>query len=444
VLIALASVASPVEVPLFAGAGDFPRGWIGLREYVVTAPGRAATRVWIDPTEGGMRTYALPKEAQLVVRTRIEATQAARYEVQIARGARSDVWAVEPVPPEGTVHFRGLPAGSWTARLALVDAPLDRGFAVARAELEAGETQTVDVDPAPANEVVETTDVRGTLRLPEDVDPRSIRIAFAPGRLILDAWDRRVEPEGIPRPPDVDGDLLFADPRDPRLFHWYACRAPAGEWQVSIRALHWSKPVVFDDDEPVELVVESIADPFAPPIETVVRFVDGPSGRELGKADVDVSVAGAGWSIRCAVGETRWRVVTSSPRFRLAVARVGAERVKSEFHVDGTSGDVMLTLWPRQPIELRVYDGDARVGSPEIVGELVPSAVPIGHAGRAICVSGTTMRDNTTYYCVEGPGRYRVALRGDARYAPTEEVEVVVESGAPPPVAVFRLVRKAR
>ncbi len=437
--VALASAASPIEVPLFAGADGSPRGWIGMREYLVSSPGRASRRVWIDPSEGGTRTFELAREACLDVRTPLIAAEVASYEVRIQRPDAFHAWSIETIPPDGIVQLCGLPAGRWHVRLAVAGSSFDEGLERVEVTLAAGVTSAVEIGTRSTDLESVSTLLHGTLRLPPGMDRASIRIAFAPDGALARSNGRGTSDLGIP--PDLTADLLVPDPHDARLFHWHAGRVRAGSWWISLATQRWSQLVRASEDYPVAIVVEPDPAGARPIVEVVARFVDGPSRRELGLADIDVRTEARDWSVRCAVGETAWTVRARESRFTLFVQLEADPSSERSFAVNAEHGEHTFVLWPTQRIVMQVYDGDTRVGAPEVLADLRPTAQPVGHGGRAVCPGGSMFRENTSYFLVEGPGRYRIALRGDARYAPTEPVEVDVKLGEAPPVAVFRLTR---
>lgn len=433
------SLVSPGQVPLFGDGGqDAPRGWIGMRDYLVYAPGRGAIHVWIDPSEGGSRTFELAAEARLTVKASTRIHSPSAYSVSLRLRGDQDLDLNVPIALDGLAPAHGLRAGTWTVRLVEVGADRPEEFEPVTIDLRPGDWKQVEVglisarNSRAARSIERPTPLRGTLRLPRGVDARALTLSFAPLN------------QAIQKPEDVPGELLVPDPRRERVFHWFAAVVEPGRWSASIASLNWTQPFDLTRDAIIALDADEVSADEDQPAEVLAKFIDGATGRALGPSEIEVAIDAKPWSLASAQDETQWRLTAPIFPIRLRVHRIGESGPDHEFSVESAAGEHAFTLRPRLPIEVRAYDGDARIGAPEILSELCPVVEAVEHAGTAILPAATTARANEYTDLVTQPGRYRISLSSNLRYAPHAPVEIEVKLGEPMPVAVFRLHRADR
>jgi hypothetical protein len=134
-------------------------------------------------------------------------------------------------------------------------------------------------------------------------------------------------------------------------------------------------------------------------------------------------------------------LITSPGKWQIELERPGLPICVRTLVVGAQAPEATLTWWPPLSVEVRAYDGDARIGAPELKLEWIPTATAVGHEGRISELVATTGRVNRLDLLVTEPGRYRITLSPDARYAPHPPLEVEVKAGEPAPIAVLHLER---
>jgi len=464
---------SPFELPLFRESRPSPRGWIGMVEYAVEVPGHETVRIWVDPSEGGTRTWELKPEARLEVRVAGDHPDRADFVLATHLAHSRAQSPTYVIPPDGVVRVGALSAGTWqvwTAREGHVGP--DRGEVV-EVVLAAGAAKSIGVrlpildaeaaarSPHRGAIAPELVDMSGTLQIPAGLDRSSFRLVFSAG----------AGRTAGSVPAELRGSDLAPDPRDDRRLHWFAGRASPGAWIVRIPEIEWWQEFELVRDRRVELfanrptpkqsvervsersksndgiaedaVVAREVEPFS------IRVVDGVTGAALGPTDVQVRAPdgppGTDWKIATWIpDESTWFVRRSIHPPRVEVRKVGDPVHSRTIEILPGLDTTDIVFWPTQFGQLKAYDGDARIAAPEIEDELRPTIEPLGHTGESFWIGYPKWGDNTVRVPLSGPGRYRVTLGENTRYAPHPPIEFEVKIGVPTPDVVFRLTRSTR
>ncbi len=448
---------SAFEIPLFTGEEGIPyRGWIGLREYAVIPDGYARRRISLDPSSGGTRTFEFEKAAELRIWVPSDGTSDPEL-VRVQPEWSNEYWpcsrgsivaGVDGSPSRQFIDVPNLPSGTWKVWTAPSGTSDAEAAAPERVTLRAGEVAEVHLKrPAAPIERENLLELHGSLRLPEGLDPASIVLRFRPKRWEQASNFRPTGRKPMVAPADISGAQLVRDAKDARILHWFAGDANAGTWVASIEALSWSQEFEHDSDAAIAFSLQlpaATTPPEAAPQKSDpirVRIVDGVNGRPLGPAQLDVRPLDRAGSAIWKSDDSTWSLPTSTESAHVEIGVPRGPTVRYEIARPMAGEVAMMTFWRDFSIEVRAYDGDARIGAPEIYGQLSPVVEALAHDGRAFFPSATAILFNTFTTRVTQPGRYRIALPPNARYAPHAPVEVEVKAGEPMPVAVLRLQR---
>lgn len=291
------TLASPFEVPLFAGRDDdVVRGWIGLRGYEISPTGYARRRVSIDPSEGGTRTFEFEKAATLRVRLWVEREDSRTHGLTVSDLNSIEYWQSpsfdgppvrDPGEPNRWFHTLTIddqPPGDY---LVMPDAFVSGDgdpYGAVRVRVQAGDVVDVDFRPAEVPAIPRKFELQGTLRLIEGIDPARITLRFRPS-------NSQSGPSDPSRAPlDLRGDQFVMDRRDPEIAYWFAGSVPPGRWIASVPEVGWSQEFEHDSDAAVALELTQTP----PSARQSVRFrvVEGRTGRALTHADIGVHVDG--------------------------------------------------------------------------------------------------------------------------------------------------------
>jgi hypothetical protein len=282
------------------------------------------------------------------------------------------------------------------------------------------------------------------LHIPESIDPADIILRLRPKR-----WEQAIHygRPSTPAPAEVSGAQFVPDVLDRRTLHWFAGDAKVGTWVAAIDSMEWSQEFEHDSAAPIALTLDlrdALARPEAGLRALRLRINDGVSHQPLGPQDLDLrpldGVGSAPWD---SAGSS-WTLRTRTDAAHVELAERGREAMQFEFAVPDRNEAVTLTFWRGLHVEVRAFDGDARIGAPEVLDSLSPVVVAIDHDGRVSVASAKPFRSNACKASVSQPGRYRVSLPPNARYVPHPAIEVEVKAGESTPIAVFHQQRAAK
>ncbi len=444
--LALPTTASPFEVPLFDAESGRRYGWIGLRAYRIASPGYATQQVWIDPTEGGARTFELAEEARLRIAFTGSKPMHAGTSVALTPSGSYGAPPFWRDVTDGTVEFDALAAGSWN--IGIIDAGGYQPSRFSRVELAAGQVLALELDPEVMDPNTQATQhaLRGTLEFlggtPAILPPlnfESRRTADGP----FHAW-------GQVLPDDFAQDAQRAN-----VWNWYFGEVAPAWWRFSIPEWSWAQEFESTSDDPIELVApnpgsgsgdEPTTTRDAAHARVTMRFdlVDEDTGEVVPPELAKPSRTSRAGKRECERAGEHWTVVAREGPMRILIHSSAYAEPAGLVLAARTDAVLRVPIRLKRRFTIHAYDGDARIGAPEIKDLLKPSIESVDASGEFIWSIATTSGENEFFCNVVGSGRFRITLPPSDRYAPRPPVEVVVKPDGSVPVAEFHLTRAER
>lgn len=446
--LALPTTASPFEVPLFDDENGRGYGWIGMRAYRIESPGYATRSIWVDPTEGGTRTFEMAEEARVRITFTGEPPIPDGATAHLTLHGPSRLLSLTPRRPitNSRVEFDALAAGTWN--LGISDPGESQQSRPARIELAAGQVLALELDsnstlPNPRHVMHE---LRGTLEF-EGGTP-----TLLPS---MDLQFRRSADAPFHASEQILPNDFVQDSQRANVWHWVVGKRPDASWRAAVPEWAWAQEFELSGDAAIELVVPTLAsgrteessatgNVLHAPMPVRFDLVDQDTGEIVPPEIAQASRWIRGVSRPCERAGEHWTAAARKGAMRIHVESMRYCHEERTLLVNGTDAVVRVPIRMVRSFTLRAYDGDARLCAPEIQSLLSPSIEPLDPRNEWLGNSTTMYGENEFSCAVAGGGRFRVTLPPNDLYEPHAPVEVEVKPDGMVPVAVFRLTRADR